>query len=495
VQLVRNIISFYFVMLVVGAAMSYAHTKVGEVTDTHVSNLTRTIVETTDEGTKYINLSNPSVGLYQTYPKAPLIFEAKDCTEVSVIGGAGKADSTRLNLKDLANSSLGNSITGQSPLSTPVDSSTKFGETPKSPDQFRNSPDAKLSSVAAASYDFASRASGDEFLKSAQTAQTALSNFANEDQEFVSSPYRSMNRAEFTDHINRATENLSQAIKTLDQGKSDLDEGDVARLKNQYMNAFDKAQATKELLAEDSAFQNSPKDHPLAKSPALKDLFPTSDDKAASSDAVTDRLVMFNGLPKQQQEKILNESKLKFADYHPFKMRDGITKKLAILHNGTLFGKADTDCTAMLSSLLQPESRKGNFTTLDFRAMWIYKKRGFFPNPPQYPSKKAKLIRETANAFTPVDLYEGETLIPGDILVQRLPWEPSGNMFIVKTYNAKNMTAEVIDASNGGKVKHATFSIIDPSSQKQVKMGLMGLRLKPNMNHGCKMKAAQITQR
>ena len=121
--------------------------------------------------------------------------------------------------------------------------------------------------------------------------------------------------------------------------------------------------------------------------------------------------------------------------------------------------------------------------------MWIYAKTQRFPNPPRYSADRAQLVKDTATAFMPIDIYAGEPLAVGDLLVYRYITDPIGHVVIVRTYDSRNQRAEIIEAAqSAGTVRERTLELsVDPINLRQRAFipGLWDLRLKPVSNHAC----------
>src|SRR5690606_34281342 len=134
---------------------------------------------------------------------------------------------------------------------------------------------------------------------------------------------------------------------------------------------------------------------------------------------------------KEQREAL---GRLKLAETKKVVLSNGRTVALPLLHNGYFFGGGRTavDCSSFVSRVLPPEVRRGSFTTLDFRMMWLYARSGRFQKPPVYDENRKRLVMRTSEAFIPLDLQFGDRLQVGDLLVYRLPWKAAGHVFIVK---------------------------------------------------------------
>lgn len=375
-------------------------------------------------------------------------------------------------------------------------------------------------------------AKGHELVDSAIAAHRVFAENARHDQRALEKSYKSLGLDAMAEHLNRAQQNVSKTLEILDQDTpSTLDSSDKARFRNHFLNARDKAQLGLDAIRDDQRAQersgllgsNSPlsgllgfggpkNGDPLSKNPALADIFggtPKDSEKAeagatagpprrpashpgpgaTSNDALTNRIVMLNGLPDEERERALE--KLKLLEASKFTLRGGKQITVSLPHNGYMLGGGATavDCSSFVSSLLPADLRKSRFTTLDFRSMWIYGRTAILPSPPKYSPERAALIKKTASAFIPIDLYDGETLKIGDILNFRFERDPIGHVVVVRSYNPDTMRAEIIEASqSAGGVRERTLNLsADPLSLRRRYLipGLWALRLKPVSNHAC----------
>jgi hypothetical protein len=343
--------------------------------------------------------------------------------------------------------------------------------------------------------------------ETAYAARQAVLKAAGDDQRALSNTYRNIPVEELGGYMQRAQNALSDTINVLSQAKGGLDPGENARFLNYHQNALDKSMLALDALKDDQERANSfgsqspfagfagiADAHPLARSAALSEIFgakmPTRN--ATTPDALVDRLLMFNGLPAPMQAAAL--ANLRLAEQTRFTMPNGKTQTLAILHNGYIFGGGATalDCSSFVSSILPADARKGRFTTLDFRTIWMYRRNGKFPTQPQYTPTRAKEIRGVAEGFLAVDPALGENAKTGDLLVYRLLEETAGHIFIIRSYNPVTMVAEVIEAAqSAGTLREREFPLsADPldAPQRFVKPGLMVLRLRPTNNGACSYK-------
>jgi hypothetical protein len=345
-----------------------------------------------------------------------------------------------------------------------------------------------------------------DFVNRAAAERTQVIQNASDDQKALAKPYQNIsNAAELTPYLQRAQTALGDQASTLESSVAGIDSSEKARFVNTFLNARDKAAAgldaiqddqQRKLAEESSPFAGinlNPGDilNPLAKTRALADVFGAtlSTKQATTPDALTNRLVMLNGLPTGEREQVLG--KLKLAESPTIKLQDGQSTQIPILHNGYILGAGitGTDCSAFMSSALPADVRKGRFTTLDFRTIWIYRKTGNFPNPPLYKKDREELIKKVSYDFIPIDLYSGEKVRAGDLLIQRYAKDPIGHMAMVKNYNPSNLRAEIMEASqSAGTIREREFSLsVNPQDpkEKEIKPGFLALRLKPVPTQAC----------
>lgn len=350
----------------------------------------------------------------------------------------------------------------------------------------------------------AQEAKGIELLEAAIDRRKSIAEAAKYDQKKVSTPYTSLSIEKLGEYFKRAEVNIAQNVKTLENAVDGL-EGERPRFTNLYQNALGKVEAAQEILAEQQQnqqlaavlpFENllnpSAGDNPLARTKALADIFSGLDgtNTANTNDALIDRMLMFSGLPKEEQGRIF--ASLRLAENRELKLKDGTRAQLPVLHNGYIFGAGSSsmDCSSFVSSILPDEARKGQFTTLDFRAMYDYLKTGRMPTPPQWKEDRAKLVRSAARSFVGLNLYAGERLQVGDLLVYRLPWMLAGHVFVIRKYDPKTQTAVVIDAAqSAGTVREREFRLsVSPAGAaiQHLRPGLFGLRLKTSDTTVCR---------
>lgn len=348
-------------------------------------------------------------------------------------------------------------------------------------------------------------ARGNEIIDAATTARQAIVGAASDDQQRLADSYRNLSPDAMASYLDRAQSALGQAASVLENATdSSIDSSERARFHNYILNARDKAQLGLDAIHDDQQAGNplgadSPfagllgaKDaNPLAKSTALAAIFgpQMAPANAATNDSLINRMVMLSGLPDNSRAQTLRQ--LKLLEHPTFTLAGGTQVTLDLLHNGYILGGGPTavDCSSFVSSVLPADVRRGRFTTLDFRAMWIYGRTREFPAPPRYTPDRAKLVKTTASAFTPIDVYSGESLAVGDILVYRLQSEPIGHVVIVRSYNPATLRAEIVEAAqSAGTVRERTLDLSpDPlNARRRILMpGLWALRIKPVSNQAC----------
>lgn len=280
------------------------------------------------------------------------------------------------------------------------------------------------------------------------------------------------------------------------------------------MNARDKAEAANLVLAEELKAEK-PGTQPLpgigstnftattaaalSRTTGLNEVFGGFDPSkgepklASPQDALVNRVLMLSGLPEKQKREAMK--KLRLVEPVKFRLPGGKSAQVPIVHNGYIWGggKTGVDCSSFVSSLVSPQLNESRFTTFDFAAMWEYLSLGRIPKPPyRFKKEREKEVRAAAEGFLPVNLYNGENLAVGDILVFRLPWVAVGHIFIVSSYDSRAMVAKVVEAAqSAGTVRERDFPLsLEPTSAKNrwVRPGLMGLRLKQSDNAVCKFK-------
>lgn len=345
-----------------------------------------------------------------------------------------------------------------------------------------------------------------EFVDSAVELMAANTRDADSDHREVSKPYTRLPLPILRDRFRQARQSLLNAADDLQQGTGELEFSDRMRFRNLYLNAGDKAALgmaaiDQELNRGRTLGSNSPFSgllgpneaaNPLARSAALSEIFDTAlakDEKATTNDALTDRILMFNGLPASKQKQLAR--KLRLFEPTTLKLPTGETRTLNILHNGYIFGgmSSGTDCSQFVSAALPSEVRKSRFNTLDFKRMYDYLRTRKLKRPPLYKKERESLIIKTAEAFSPVDPYLGQELQTGDLLIYRLAWDPSGHVFLVRSYNRETLEARVLESSqSAGTIRERSFPLsLDPLTKpvRHFRPGLHVLRLKPARSNAC----------
>lgn len=338
-------------------------------------------------------------------------------------------------------------------------------------------PGNTIVSTALDSENLAATAQGAETVSAAARASRNAAQAAAEDQRTLSEAYRRMSPQEIGESMDRAYQSLIESSQLLSE---------LPYFRNLALNARDKAALAIESLrrrapsasAFDQAFGSSGQQHD-----------PQTDE------GLVDRIVMLNGLKDPDKEKTFQ--KLKLSKEVELKAGKGGTKKVALLHNGpnghqgsAAADQGSIECSEFVSSLLPAASRKTGFNSLDLRAMWIYRRTGSLPDPPNYLPSRASAVKKAADAFFPVDVYGGAGLRPGDLLVHRLPSDADGRVLLIKSYNPATRRAEVLESSPETGVLHerefslSSSNIGDPA--RELRPGLAALRLKPVSNAACR---------
>lgn len=357
-------------------------------------------------------------------------------------------------------------------------------------------------------HEIVDRARGLELLEAAISQRRAIEQAARLDQNLLSQAYRNQNLDTLQQSFQNSQKRLDQQIDALQSATRGL-EGERERFANLYLNARDKAallQATlqdierKENLKSYQPFQQIfGTDFDPTKLPAdtpsvvglLAELFESSQNlkKKNTPDALVDRILFFNGLSPAEQQKVIVE--LRLAEKQTVVSKDGKSTEIPLLHNGYVFGstKKGIDCSSFVSSVLPSDVRKGRLTTLDFYSMWEYIRKGSLPRPPSWPKSRVKLLKDMSRSFYAINIYDGQALAVGDLLVYRIPFLTSGHIFIVKKFDRKTQTVKVIEAAqSSGTIRERNFPLsLDPQNAKAryYRPGLIALRLKPTQNSAC----------
>ncbi|MBI3535839.1 MAG: hypothetical protein HY072_10195 [Deltaproteobacteria bacterium] len=346
-----------------------------------------------------------------------------------------------------------------------------------------------------------------DLFQSILAARKAVYEAIEEDDQNVSEPYRQIPFSALGKFLEQSKAGLNDLAQSLDQTKEGIESSEKFRFASLTqlaqektllsLGAFQKEINQQSYLGATMAFKelfSPPSGNPLSRTPELSEIF--NNPSLLKSENLVNRLILFHGLPKQEQDLLLK--KLKLVEFLDLVLENGTKKKISLLHNGYFLGGGltGTDCSLLASSALPVEMRKGKFTSLDFRAMWIYRRKGVLPMPPRYKKDRAELIKKVSKAFVPINVYAGEKPMVGDLLVYRLPWETSGHVFVVKSYDPKFLTAEVIEASqSAGTIRERVFALsTDPIEEKNriIRAGLFNLRLKPKSNQVCQYHGGTI---
>lgn len=364
--------------------------------------------------------------------------------------------------------------------------------------------------TAIGSNQIAEAAQGLELVNAGRSIRELVETTARSDQEAVSAPYRSLPLEAMETALERAAKTLVRSAEALGSAVGGFDSSEAQRFRLSFLNASDKAAAGAEALREDRTRSTSLSGqspftgllapggkggNPLARTPLMRDIFggPGTDDyqkSATSNEGLVNRMILFGGLSDQDRARV--GARMKFLEKPTLTLRDGRKETIAIPHNGYLFGAGKTglDCSSFVSSLLPAEVGKTRYTTLDFLTMWSYRRTGVFPKPPTYVPAQAERVRRAADAFLPVNFYEGDRPAIGDLLVYRVPWETAGHVFLVRGFNPSTMNVEVLEAAqSAGTVREREFSLSTspPSAPKKtLRAGIFGLRLKPIDNSVCR---------
>lgn len=364
-------------------------------------------------------------------------------------------------------------------------------------------------------------AKGVELFQAAKERQRIITDSAASDMETLAGQYRNLSMENFGAKVDRAISNLNDTVETFENldskatAKGGLDPSEQVRFRNLFMNARDKAMIAKDIINEGEkektnllsttplgGIASGQIPNPLARSASLADLFggdTLKKNEATTQDALVNRTLMFQGLDPKQKAQVQDSMKLVHSPL--LAMNNGQTRTLPILHNGYIFGGggSSVDCSSFITQALPAELRKTRYTTLDFRSMWIYRKTGMMPLPPRYTSERAKTVRDAADAFIPVNIYAGEKLMVGDLLVYRVSFDPAGHVFLVKGFNPSTLQVQVLEASqSAGTVRERDFPLSADSpnaKERLIRPGLLALRLKPGSNRGCSYVDAKTGKR
>jgi hypothetical protein len=359
----------------------------------------------------------------------------------------------------------------------------------------------------------ADNARGMEFVESALDRKRQVESIAKTDSDTLTKAFDKVPLSEAPQTLERAKNYLRETAAKLETVQSGMFPGELARFRNLYLNAADKADAASSIL-QDHARTQVPETLKLpfnpfdlqnlgkAKTPEIRDLTEllggaTAGDalqrpSPTSEDALVNRMVMFGGLKDAARQE--TQQALGLVYVPELKLAGGKTEEIPILHNGYILGassKTAFDCSSFVSEMLSPRSRGMRLTTLDFLQMWRFQKTGQFVKPPRYERDREEQVRTLSRSFIPIDIYKGERLASGDFLVYRQPSEPIGHVVLVKKYDPKLDKVTMIDAAQSAgtiRERELQMSKRDGQGRRMVRSGFIALRMKANDNTACKYK-------
>lgn len=315
-----------------------------------------------------------------------------------------------------------------------------------------------------------------------------------EDQKSLSQAFSELSPEELRENLPRAQKYILDDLRLIEQRHAAL-EKEKDRYRAIYLNAFDKTKHAEEFLshfAKEKAIQavqpfsglfSPKKDHPLAKADAFKEIFGETKplESASTADALVNRTMMLASLPEAKRNEILE--KLNLVESVSVQLPNGKKDDLKFLHTGYVFGGGKTaiDCSSFVSSLLPIDLRKSNLTTMDFYGIYSFLMTGKMPSPPSWNPSRSRWLKKVALSFEPVDIYNGEYLLPGDLLIVRIVINNSGHILIVQDFDPKTASTDVIEASfTSGKINTRKFPLsLDPvtAQVRRFRPGLFALRL------------------
>lgn len=360
--------------------------------------------------------------------------------------------------------------------------------------------------------DVSQRAQGLDLLETALTQRQALYESASADSRQLTTPYQNLALGELSGRLDQANRRLRRFSNALNEATRSVDslfsESERARFGKLYLSASDLALVGQRVIDQYNEeekrktflpFPGIPdleKLNPLARSKELAELFGKDPltSQPNSPQALIQRLILFGGLTDIEREKIYRE--LKLAEYREVILKNGETEKIPILHNGYLLGGGENalDCSRFVASLLPGEASVGFLTTLLLKEVYEYLTTRVLP-----PEKNAlnQQILKVASAFVPIRIYQGERLIPGDLLVQRTKQQDSGHVLLVRDFRGDTLTAKVIDArqSTGSITEWELPLSLDPpqSPIRYLRPGFFALRLKPQGNATCQYTETSVS--
>lgn len=359
----------------------------------------------------------------------------------------------------------------------------------------------------------ADNARGVEFVETALNRKREIEQAAQQDSDTLTSAFDRVSLAEAPQALERAKNYLRDTAAKLETAQSGMFPGELARFRNLYLNAADKADAASSIL-QDHARTQVPETLKLpfnpfdlqtlgkAKTPEIRDLSEllggaTAGDAlhrpgSTSEDALINRMVMFGGLKNSARQDAQKNLGLIYVP--ELTLAGGKKEEIPILHNGYILGansKTALDCSSFVSEMLSPRSRGMRLTTLDFLQMWRFQKTGQFIKPPRYAPDREDQVRDLARSFIPIDIYKGERLASGDFLIYRQPSDPIGHIVLVKKYDPKLDRVTMIDAAQSAgtiRERELQLSLTNRQGQRMVRAGFIALRMKANNNTACQYK-------
>ena len=411
---------------------------------------------------------------------------------------------------------------------TPITARTSIGEQQAEPRPTSNHGDnsstpslsnrSQISSVLSE----ISRGGNTQILDLARKKQEQIRNNAQSDLKTLSSSYDHVNIDNMDDYLSRAQSRLRNATQQFGKVESGADEGDLTNALHAKRNALDLTRAARSILHKDKRkIRNnqlnplrklsSPDSNPLVKTPGLKELFgvknPLNDPNSPDGQAL--REILFEGLEQNQRQNV--SSDLDMAHQFDLKLNDGSEFSPYTQSTGFILGakgKKLVDCSSFVTQALPPRLRRLRFSTLDFYGIYHYLMSGKtkFPDNLEFPADREKTLKKLSTAFESVEVNSSakaesygvfpppEEPKPGDLLVFRHPKSSWGHVMLVKSYNPKNGTAKVMDASqSAGTIRETSLPIFvtGKNGNKGVLKGLMGLRLKTGNSTKCESLASR----
>jgi hypothetical protein len=357
---------------------------------------------------------------------------------------------------------------------------------------------------------FSEMARGNELVRSALLRKTEIENTARSDGDFLTKQYEKIPLSQAGAVLKRAKDYLEETAKQVENSSEGLLPPEIARFRNLYMNASDKANAAESLLDEYAQKQPvetlklpfNPFDLPIGqrKTPELNDLSQllgpsTSGDAFApptSEDGLINRMIMFGGLDKPAQKEA--QKSLGLVYYPKVKLAGGATAEIPLLHNGYILGansKTALDCSSFISEMLSASGRKMRLTTLDFLQIWRFQKTNRFPKPPTYDKTREAWVKDISKSFVPIDIYSGDRLATGDFLVYRKPEDPLGHIVLIKKYDPSREMITMLDASQtAGTIRERELKLgyRDSTGKRYLRSGFIALRMKASNSTTCQYK-------